>query len=146
MSLQGETPTRRDRGRRYRLPVDLDVRRAGRGDLEHVRRLLEDVSAWLHARGIEQWPARWPDEMLVPALVAGETWLLEDVSGIAGTVRGVRPRAPRLLGWQRAGDLEIGVVSLVPSRSEVAVEVGIGRDRGHVTPFAVERLEDDRRR
>jgi GNAT superfamily N-acetyltransferase len=56
---------------------DSEVRVAGLADLETVRALLEEASAWLRSRGIEQWPRSWGDEWIVPALGAGETWLVE---------------------------------------------------------------------
>jgi RimJ/RimL family protein N-acetyltransferase len=66
--------------------VELDVRRAGPADLELVRSVLEEASAWLHARGIEQWPAQWPDQWIVPAIDAGTTWLAHHGDEIVGTI------------------------------------------------------------
>ena len=62
------------------------MRRADAGDLEVVRSVLEEASAWLLARGIEQWPARWGDEWIVPALSEGETWLAADGGEVVGTI------------------------------------------------------------
>ena len=64
----------------------LELRRADAGDLEVVRSVLEEASAWLLARGIEQWPARWGDEWIVPALAEGETWLAADGGEVFGTI------------------------------------------------------------
>ena len=48
--------------------------------------MLEEASAWLLARGIEQWPARWGDEWIVPALSEGATWIAADRGAVVGTI------------------------------------------------------------
>ena len=75
----------------------LELRRADAGDLEVVRSVLEEASAWLLARGIEQWPARWGDEWIVPALSQGETRLAADGAEVVGTITSSRRRS-RLAG------------------------------------------------
>jgi len=57
------------------MPVALDISPATLDDADTVRSLLGEVSEWLIARGLRQWPAEFPDEWFVPALEAGHTWL-----------------------------------------------------------------------
>jgi RimJ/RimL family protein N-acetyltransferase len=66
--------------------VDLDLRCAGPAELEHVRSVLEEASAWLRSRGIDQWPVRWPDEWIVPGVEAGTTWLARRDRDVVGTI------------------------------------------------------------
>ena len=59
---------------------------AGPGDIETVRSLLEEVSAWLLAQGVRQWPASFADEWFVPALEAGHTWLATREGELVATI------------------------------------------------------------
>jgi GNAT superfamily N-acetyltransferase len=44
-------------------------------EIEVVLDVLADASAWLRARGIEQWPERLDAGWVKPAIERGETWL-----------------------------------------------------------------------
>lgn len=66
--------------------MTLDVVPATPDDVETVRALLEDVSAWLLSRDLRQWPAEFPDEWFVPALEDGHTWLAHRGGEIVATV------------------------------------------------------------
>lgn len=48
--------------------------------------VLAEAAAWLRARGVEQWPDRFPVEWVLPAIEAGETWLAELDGEIVGTL------------------------------------------------------------
>ena len=65
---------------------DLEVRRAGMADVDDVRFVLDEASAWLHSRGIEQWSARFPLDRIGPAIERGDTWLARTDGEIAGTI------------------------------------------------------------
>jgi hypothetical protein len=52
------------------------IRRARPDESEVVLALLADAAAWLQARGVEQWPDRFPPEWVMPTIEAGETWRL----------------------------------------------------------------------
>ncbi|MGC9670978.1 GNAT family N-acetyltransferase [Planosporangium sp. 12N6] len=60
----------------------LTIDRAGADDFLTVLELLDEAAAWLQARGIQQWPARfsgdgdWRTERLRKYLADGETYLL----------------------------------------------------------------------
>lgn len=55
-------------------------------DVETVRSLLEEVSAWLLGMGLRQWPERFDDEWFVPALQDGHTWLARRGEDLVGTI------------------------------------------------------------
>lgn len=65
---------------------ELALTKAGRADVETVRALLEEVSAWLLGKGLRQWPERFDDEWFVPALHAGETWLASRRGALVATI------------------------------------------------------------
>jgi GNAT superfamily N-acetyltransferase len=44
-------------------------------DADHVLAILDEAAAWLTARGIRQWPERWQQPWILPAIDRGETWL-----------------------------------------------------------------------
>ena len=72
-------------------PVDsaphqhLTVRRAGPEDVETVAALLEDAAAWILARGIRQWPARFPRRFVAAAIRDHEVYLALDGPQAVGT-------------------------------------------------------------
>jgi len=69
------------------MPVDeLVLTQAGRADVETVRTLLGEVSAWLLGKGLRQWPERFDDEWFVPALEAGHTWLAHRTGALVATI------------------------------------------------------------
>lgn len=59
---------------------------AGIDELDLVASILEEAAAWLAARGIRQWPARFRPEVIQPAIEAGETWLFRVDGEAAGTI------------------------------------------------------------
>lgn len=65
---------------------EVELVRAGPSDVETVRDLLGEVSAWLLDRGLRQWPERFDDEWFVPALEAGHTWLARRDGGLVATI------------------------------------------------------------
>jgi len=61
------------------------MRPARLDQLSDVRDVLEEASAWLRGRGITQWPARFDELWLEPAIARTETWLVLRDGAIAGT-------------------------------------------------------------
>jgi len=59
---------------------------AGAADLDVVAQVLEEASAWLHGRGIDQWPAQSSPGWLGPPIERGETWLATIDGDVVGTV------------------------------------------------------------
>lgn len=57
---------------------DAPIRTAEPGDEDVVLDLLADAAAWLRERGIEQWPARFPEESVRDQIAAGEALLVGD--------------------------------------------------------------------
>jgi GNAT superfamily N-acetyltransferase len=51
-----------------------------------VLRVLDEAAAWLRARGIEQWPARFEFSWVRGSLMRGETWLVEVDGLVSATV------------------------------------------------------------
>jgi GNAT superfamily N-acetyltransferase len=64
----------------------VQVQRARPDDVDVVLAVLADAAAWLRARGVEQWPDRFPAEWVLPAIEAGDTWLAELDGQIVGTL------------------------------------------------------------
>jgi GNAT superfamily N-acetyltransferase len=64
----------------------LEVTRAASTDLESVALVLEEASAWLRSRRIEQWPAKFAYDWIGPAVERGETWLAYVSGELAGTL------------------------------------------------------------
>lgn len=54
--------------------------------LDEVLGVLDEAAAWLNARGISQWPARFEAAWLEQAISQGETWLVAIEDKVAGTV------------------------------------------------------------
>lgn len=55
-------------------------------DTAEVLEILDEAATWLRAQGIEQWPRRFRREVIVPAIEAGETFLVRMGNETAGTV------------------------------------------------------------
>lgn len=51
-----------------------------------VLSVLDEAAAWLAARGIAQWPARFELSWVAGAMSRGETWLVEAGGAVAATV------------------------------------------------------------
>ncbi|HEY8489680.1 MAG TPA: GNAT family N-acetyltransferase [Dehalococcoidia bacterium] len=64
----------------------VSVRRAGPEDVETVAEILEDAAAWILARGIRQWPARFPRSFVSSAIRDHEVYLVLDGEAAVGTV------------------------------------------------------------
>ena len=64
----------------------VEIRPARLEDTELVRGALEHASAWLRARGIDQWPERFSLDWVGPAVEHGDTWLAECNGQVAGTL------------------------------------------------------------
>jgi GNAT superfamily N-acetyltransferase len=64
------------------------VRPARPDEIEVVLDVLADASAWLRARGIEQWPERFDADWMMPAIERGDTWLAvhEPEGDVIGTL------------------------------------------------------------
>jgi GNAT superfamily N-acetyltransferase len=65
--------------------IDLVVRRATPDDRRTVLAVLDEAAAWLAARGVVQWPARFRPEWIEPGLGSGEVWLAERAGVAVGT-------------------------------------------------------------
>ena len=64
----------------------LEVTQAGPADLSVVTQILEEASAWLHGRGIDQWPKQFSADWIGPPLERGETWLANIDGVVVGTL------------------------------------------------------------
>jgi GNAT superfamily N-acetyltransferase len=64
----------------------MNVRPARPDEIEVVLDVLADASAWLRARGIEQWPQRFDASWVMPAIERGETWIGEVEGDVIGTL------------------------------------------------------------
>jgi GNAT superfamily N-acetyltransferase len=62
------------------------IRRARPDEIEVVLAVLAGASAWLRARGVEQWPNRFEASWVSPAIERGETWLADIDGEVAGTL------------------------------------------------------------
>jgi hypothetical protein len=67
-------------------PAQLEVRRAELVELDVVVQVLEEASAWLRSRGIDQWPATLSTDWIGPPVERGETWLASVAGEVAGTL------------------------------------------------------------
>ena len=63
-----------------------DVRRAQPDDLDEVIDILAECTAWLRSKGIVQWPDRFPPDQLLPALEAGDLYVVDHGRSLAATV------------------------------------------------------------
>jgi len=55
-------------------------------DVADVAGVLEDASRWLRERGAAQWPHRFAPELVLPAIEAGQTWLVRADKEVVGTL------------------------------------------------------------
>ncbi|HEY6496278.1 MAG TPA: GNAT family N-acetyltransferase [Trebonia sp.] len=56
------------------------------GQVGDVLAVLDEAAAWLHGRGVEQWPARFEASWVEGAVRRGETWLVTAGGTVSGTV------------------------------------------------------------
>jgi GNAT superfamily N-acetyltransferase len=59
---------------------------AAPGQVDEVLAVLDEAAAWLHGRGLEQWPARFDPSWVEGAVRRGETWLALAGGTVSGTV------------------------------------------------------------
>jgi hypothetical protein len=64
----------------------VSFRIAGAEQAPDVLGVLDEAAAWLRARGISQWPARFESSWVETAIHRGETWLVDVGDVIAATV------------------------------------------------------------
>lgn len=64
----------------------LDVVRADPARLDDVLAVLDEAAAWLHGRGVRQWPPRFRREWIEQAVFDGATWLAVDDERVLGTL------------------------------------------------------------
>jgi GNAT superfamily N-acetyltransferase len=64
----------------------MEIRPARPDEIDVVLDVLVDAATWLRARGIEQWPERFDDDWVMPAIERGETWLAEIDDAVVGTL------------------------------------------------------------
>ena len=80
------------------MTTDLAVRFlvAAPGQVDEVLAVLDEASAWLQERGVEQWPSRFEPSWVEGAVSRGETWLALAGGTVSGTV--TLARLPTLYG------------------------------------------------
>jgi predicted N-acetyltransferase YhbS len=64
----------------------LEVRQAEPADLAVVAQVLEEASAWLRSRSIDQWSMQFSADWIGPPLARGETWLANIDGAVVGTL------------------------------------------------------------
>jgi GNAT superfamily N-acetyltransferase len=64
----------------------MEIRPARPDETKTVLDVLADAAAWLQARGVEQWPAKFDSDWVTPAIERGETWLAERDGEVIGTL------------------------------------------------------------
>ena len=64
----------------------VSFRPAGPGQAGEVLAVLDEAAAWLQARGVGQWPARFEPSWVEGAISRGETWLVTAGGTVSGTV------------------------------------------------------------
>jgi GNAT superfamily N-acetyltransferase len=66
--------------------MSLEVVRARAGQVDEVSRLLDGAAAWLHGRGLDQWPDRFAAGRLMEAIEQRSTYLVLDQGKSVGTI------------------------------------------------------------
>jgi Acetyltransferase (GNAT) family len=64
----------------------VEIRPARTDDLNEVLDVLAEAAGWLSARGVEQWPARFESDWVLPAIERGDTWLAERDGEVVGSL------------------------------------------------------------
>lgn len=54
---------------------ELEVRRGHVADIEEIVDLLAQTAAWLTSKGVQQWPARFPTELVAAGVARGEVFV-----------------------------------------------------------------------
>jgi ribosomal protein S18 acetylase RimI-like enzyme len=65
---------------------ELEVRRAGRGDVDEIVDVLSEAARWLLARGIRQWPDPFPRERVAALVERGDFYLASLAGETVGTL------------------------------------------------------------
>jgi ribosomal protein S18 acetylase RimI-like enzyme len=65
---------------------DLEVRRAGRDDVDEIVDVLSEAARWLLARGIRQWPDPFPRERVASLVERGDFYLASLAGETVGTL------------------------------------------------------------
>jgi ribosomal protein S18 acetylase RimI-like enzyme len=65
---------------------ELDVRRAGRGDVDEIVDVLSEAARWLLARGVRQWPDPFPRERVAVLVERGDFYLASLGGETVGTL------------------------------------------------------------
>jgi ribosomal protein S18 acetylase RimI-like enzyme len=63
-----------------------EVRLASAEEVPAIGELLAEATAWLRSRGIEQWPERFPEDLLVASQTDDELYVVRHGGRLAGTV------------------------------------------------------------
>ena len=58
------------------LPAGVTIRQVGHDDLSKVIDILADSAAWIKAKGIVQWPDRFPSSVIVSALDSADLYVV----------------------------------------------------------------------
>src|SRR5262245_33816382 len=64
----------------------LRVRRASLDDVDEVLDLLAEAAVWMHARGYENWPERFPRALIAGNAERGELYLAEQAGVTVATL------------------------------------------------------------
>lgn len=66
--------------------MDVEIRRASLADVPEVIDVLAEASAWLRSIGIQQWPGRFPEELISATAEAGELYVAVEGTSAVGTI------------------------------------------------------------
>jgi hypothetical protein len=66
--------------------MDIDVRRATTNDLPEAIDILAECSAWLKAKGIAQWPDRFPESILLTSIEKENLFVATDSGETVATI------------------------------------------------------------
>lgn len=96
------------------------IARAEMADLPEVLQVMNEARAWLHERGVNQWPNEFTPEKIGPYVAKADVWIVRDHSGEAiGTIR-LSPEAD-LAFWTPGEADELAMyVSCLAIRREAA--------------------------
>ncbi|HWO63384.1 MAG TPA: GNAT family N-acetyltransferase [Umezawaea sp.] len=100
---------------------DVVIRRATTGEEETVLDLLAEAAAWLHGRGIDQWPARFPADPVRRQIAAGEAYLVSRAGQPVATVT-VAESDPMIWGVDSEPAYYVG--RLAVSRTATGLRLG----------------------
>ena len=96
------------------LPVEFAVRRASTSDQDTILAILDEAARWLQSRGVSQWPAPFPSEVVVNDVACGRAWLATIGADPVGAVT-LQDSDPRF--WGDAAGSAVYVHRLAVRRS-----------------------------